>query len=127
MALLLAYLAFTLVFSFVCSVLEAVILSVTPSYVAALKRAGRRTGLLLHRLKEDIDRPLAAILTLNTIANTAGATLVGSQASAVFENRWVGLITGGVVFSVLVFSEIIPKTLGATYWRRMAAPTCRRD
>ena len=122
MALLLAYLAFTLVFSFVCSVLEAVILSVTPSYVAALKRAGRRTGLLLHRLKEDIDRPLAAILTLNTIANTAGAALVGNQASAVFENLWVGLITGGLVFSVLVFSEIIPKTLGATHWRRLAAP-----
>jgi len=123
MALLLIFLAFTLVFSFLCSVLEAVILSVSPSYVAALKRVGRRTGLLLHRLKEDIDRPLAAILTLNTIANTGGATLVGIQAAAVFESLWGGFTTGATTFLVLFFSEIIPKTLGATYWRRLAAPT----
>jgi CBS domain containing-hemolysin-like protein len=122
MTLLLIFLAFTLVFSFLCSVLEAVILTVPPSYVAAMKRVGRRTGHLLHRLKHDIDRPLAAILTLNTVANTAGAALVGNQARAVFESLWVGFTTGGLTFLVLVFSEIIPKTLGATYWRRLAMP-----
>lgn len=122
MTLLAIYMAFTLVFSFLCSVLEAVILSVPSSFVAVLQRAGRRTGRLLHRLKDDIDRPLAAILTLNTIANTAGAALVGNQARAVFDSTRVGITTGVLVFLVLIFSEIIPKTLGATYWRRLATP-----
>ena len=122
MTLLLIFLAFTLVFSFLCSVLEAVILSVTPSYVAAGKRVGRSTGLLLHRLKHDIDRPLAAILTLNTIANTAGASGVGAQAIEVFDSVPLGATMGVLTFLVLIFSEIIPKTLGATYWRRLATP-----
>ena len=85
MTLLLILAAGTLLFSFLCSVLEAVILSVTPSYVAAERRAGRRIGNLLHRLKNDMDRPLAAILTLNTIANTAGASAVGWRAGEVFD------------------------------------------
>ena len=122
MTLLLIFLVFTVVFSFLCSVLEAVILSVTPSYVEAVKRLGRRTGLLLHRLKHDIDRPLAAILTLNTIANTAGASGVGAQARRVFDSVPIGVTMGGLTFLVLIFSEIIPKTLGATYWRRLATP-----
>ena len=122
MTLLLILLVFTLVFSFLCSVLEAVILSVTPSYVAAMSRAERRTGNLLQRLKDDIDRPLAAILTLNTIANTAGATWVGWQAVEVFASVPAGVIAGVLAFLVLVLSEIIPKTLGATNWRRLAVP-----
>ena len=122
MTLLLVFGAFTLSFSFLCSVLEAVILTVPPSYVASIQHTKRRTGRLLHRLKEDIDRPLAAILTLNTIANTAGAALVGNQARAVFESTWVGVTTGVLVLLVLIFSEIIPKTLGATCWRRLVTP-----
>ena len=102
--------------------LEAVILSITPSYVAAMQRAERRTGGLLKRLKDDIDRPLAAILTLNTIANTAGATWVGWQAGEVFASVPAGMIAGVLAFLVLILSEIIPKTLGAKNWRRLAVP-----
>ena len=119
MVLLLGLLAATLGLSFLCSVLEAVILSVTPSYVAALERSGHRVAANLARFKRDTERPLAAILTLNTIANTAGATLVGAQALIVFGNRWVALASAALTLLVLFFSEIIPKTLGATYWRAL--------
>jgi CBS domain containing-hemolysin-like protein len=122
MTLLLILLALTLVLSFLCSVLEAVILSVTPSYVAAMQGTEPRTGNLLQRLKDDIDRPLAAILTLNTIANTSGATWVGWQAGLIFASVHAGVIAGVLAFLVLVFSEIIPKTWGATYWHRLATP-----
>lgn len=122
MTLLLILAAGTLLFSFLCSVLEAVILSVTPSYVAAERRAGRRIGNLLHRLKNDMDRPLAAILTLNTIANTAGASAVGWRAGEVFDSVPVGVVSAVLTLLVLIFSEIIPKTLGATFWRGLAAP-----
>lgn len=122
MALLLILAAGTLTFSFLCSVLEAVILSVTPSYAAAERHAGRRIGSLLDRLKNDMDRPLAAILTLNTIANTAGASAVGWRAGEVFDSVPVGVVSGALTLLVLIFSEIIPKTLGATYWRHLAAP-----
>lgn len=113
----------TLVFSHLCSVLEAVILSITPGFVEARRRVGGRTGLLLHSLKKDIDRPLSAILTLNTIANTAGSSAVGWQAGIVFENLSAGVTSGVLTFLVLIFSEIIPKTLGATNWRRFSTPT----
>ena len=122
MTLLLILAAGTLLFSFLCSVLEAVILSVTPSYVAAERRSGRRIGDLLQRLKNDMDRPLAAILTLNTIANTAGASAVGWRAGEVFDSAPVGVVSAVLTLLVLIFSEIIPKTLGATYWRRLATP-----
>lgn len=122
MTLLLVLVSCTLVFSHLCSVLEAVILSVTPSYVEARKRVGGKTGLLLHRLKKDIDRPLAAILTLNTIANTAGSSAVGWQAGVVFENVSAGVTSAVLTFLVLIFSEIIPKTLGATHWRQLVKP-----
>ncbi len=120
MLFLLILFAATLGLSFLCSILEAVILSVTPTYVAALEKKEPRVGALLARFKRDADRPLAAILALNTIANTAGATGVGAQALAVFGRPWVGIVSALLTLLVLFVSEIIPKTIGATHWRSLA-------
>lgn len=120
MFLLFLYMALALGISFLCSVAEAVLLSVTPSYIAFLEQEGRRTGRILALLKDNIDRPLAAILSLNTIANTAGAAGVGAQAAVVFGNRAVGIVSAILTFLILVFSEIIPKTLGSVYWRGLS-------
>ncbi len=106
--------------SFVCSILEAVLLSITPAFVRAARDAGTKVGIRLHRLKRDVDKPLAAILSLNTIANTIGAAGVGAQAAIVFGNTYVGVISAILTLLILVFSEIIPKTLGALHWRRLA-------
>ena len=120
MLLLILLLAGTLGFSFLCSILEAVILSVTPSYVVAISKTRPPVGHLLARYKRDADRPLAAILALNTIANTAGATGVGAQAAVLFGSGAVGLVSAALTLLVLFLSEIIPKTIGATYWRGLA-------
>lgn len=125
MLLLILLLAGTLGFSFLCSILEAVILSVTPSYVVAVAKRRPRTGHLLARYKRDAERPLAAILALNTIANTAGATGVGAQALALFGSASVGLVSALLTLLVLFLSEIIPKTIGATHWRVLAPPATR--
>ncbi|CAM3330845.1 hemolysin family protein [Rhodothermus bifroesti] len=123
MELLIFYLALALIVSFVCSLLEAVLLSVTPSYIEAHQHT--TTGRLLRRLKQDIDRPLAAILTLNTAAHTAGATGVGAQAVLVFGDAYTGLISAGLTLAILILSEIIPKTLGALYWHVLTPITAR--
>ena len=120
MGLLLLYVALALGVSFLCSIMEAVLLSVTPSYVAALEREGDAIGERLHQMKEDIDRPLSAILSLNTIAHTVGAAGAGAQAAVIFESVPVGVISGVLTLLILIFSEIIPKTLGAVYWRTLA-------
>ncbi len=120
MGLLLFYVALALGVSFLCSIMEAVLLSVTPSYVAALEREGSTVGQRLHEMKEDIDRPLAAILSLNTIAHTVGAAGVGAQAALVFGEAYTGIIAAVLTLLILVVSEIIPKTLGAVYWRTIA-------
>lgn len=125
MLLLILLLAGTLGFSFLCSILEAVILSVTPSYVVAVSKRRPRTGRLLARYKRDADRPLAAILALNTIANTAGATGVGAQALVLFGSASVGVVSAVLTLLVLFVSEIVPKTIGATYWRALAPPATR--
>jgi len=125
MGLLLFYVALALGVSFLCSVMEAVLLSVTPSYVAALEREGSAIGERLHQMKEDIDRPLSAILSLNTIAHTVGATGAGAQGTVVFGEAYAGIIAGVLTLLILVVSEIIPKTLGAVYWRTLAPPTVR--
>ena len=125
MLLLVLLLIGTLGFSFVCSILEAVILSVTPSYVVAITKRRPRTGHLLARFKRDAERPLAAILALNTIANTAGATGVGAQAQVLFGSTSVGIVSALLTLLVLFLSEIIPKTIGATYWRVLAPPATR--
>ena len=125
MSLLLLFIFLAVGVSFACSIMEATLLSVTPQYAAALQREGRPAGHRLARLKEDIDRPLAAILSLNTIANTAGAVGVGVQAEAVLGSSWVGLVSAGLTLLILVCSEIIPKSLGVAHWRRLAPGVSR--
>ena len=119
MTLLIFYVSLALGVSFLCSVMEAVLLSVTPSFVARTEQDRPRLGARLRKLKADIDRPLAAILSLNTIAHTVGAAGAGAQAAAVFGDQFVGVISGVLTLLILVLSEIIPKTLGAVYWRRL--------
>lgn len=120
---LVAVVAVVLAASFLCSVLEAVFLSVTHSHVALMKEQGHKAGPVLERMKQRIDEPIAAILTLNTIAHTFGATAAGAIATEVFGDVWIGVFSAVLTFAVLVFSEIIPKTLGATFWKRLAGPS----
>ncbi len=123
MALLLWILGISLSISSLCSILEAVLLSVTHSYVEVLRDQGSKAGDYLHVMKQKIDEPIAAILTLNTIAHTVGATLGGWQAAIVFGEEWIGVFTGVLTLIILVSSEIIPKTVGATFWKRLGKPS----
>lgn len=125
MTLLVVYVAFALGFSFMCSVLEAVLLSVTPGYIGRLKQDKPALGSRLEKIKGDVDRPLAAILSLNTLANTAGAAGAGAQAQVVFGSEILALASAILTLLVLVISEIIPKTLGAVYWRQLAPAMTR--
>jgi len=120
MSLLITFVLLAVIVSFVCSISEAVMLSVTPAYVTLLVQQGKKSGSQLARLHADIRKPLSAILTLNTIANTVGAAGVGAQAAVVFGSTYVGVASGALTLLILVFSEIIPKTLGAHYWRQLA-------
>ena len=125
MALLIFYVALALGVSFLCSILEAVLLSVSPSYVAGMAQEGTKVGKTLERLKEDVDRPLAAILSLNTIAHTVGAAGAGAQAAVVFGSAALGVASAILTFLMLVVSEIIPKTVGALYWRSLTPVVVR--
>lgn len=109
--------------SFVCSLLEAVILSVTPTYIAMAIKQGKRYGQILDQLKSQVDRPLAAILTFNTISHTVGAAGVGAEVHKLYGDSAVTIASGIFTFVVLVFSEIVPKTLGAVNWKKLA-PVC---
>jgi CBS domain containing-hemolysin-like protein len=120
MPLLILYFSLALGVSFLCSLLEAVILSVSRAYIESKVREGHKYGVMLKHLKKRINRPLSAILTLNTIANTVGAAGVGAQALHEFGSGAVAIVSAILTFCILVFSEIIPKTLGATYWRQLA-------
>jgi len=123
MLLLGFYLFIALFFSFLCSIAEAVLLSVSWVYIALLEEKGNKSGIILRKLKEDINKPLSAILTLNTIAHTVGAAGVGAQATLALGNVSLGVISAVLTFLILVFSEIIPKTLGASYWKVLAPAT----
>lgn len=123
MALLVFYFSLAIGVSFVCSILEAVLLSLSPSFISAAQSSRVRAGRLLERLKSNVDRPLAAILSLNTMAHTFGAAGVGAQAQVVFENVAVSVISAVLTLAILVISEIIPKTLGAVHWRILAFPS----
>lgn len=128
MGLLIFYLLLALVVSFICSVLEAVLLSTPVSFIAMKEQEGAANAQLMMSMKKDADRPLAAILSFNTIAHTVGAAGVGAQASIVFENVPVGVISAILTILILVLSEIIPKTIGSYYWRHLAmsaAPVIR--
>jgi CBS domain containing-hemolysin-like protein len=123
MSLLIFYLTLAIAVSFLCSLLEAVILSVSPAYIAVLEKDKHKRGPLLRDLKENIDRPLAAILTLNTIAHTIGAAGVGAQVLLIFGNDVLAVSSAVLTFIILVFSEIIPKTIGAVHAKTLA-PFC---
>ncbi|HFQ4931014.1 CNNM domain-containing protein [Vibrio vulnificus] len=120
MLLLTIYISIAIGVSFICSVLEAVLLSISPSYIAQLRQQEHPAAAQLTKLKADIDRPLASILTLNTIAHTIGAATAGAQAAVVFGSEWLGVFSGALTLGILVLSEIVPKTIGATYWRQLA-------
>lgn len=130
---LIVFFVLSIGFSFLCSMLEAVLLSITPTFVQSEVSKKTRTGLLLSKFKNDIDRPLSAILTLNTIAHTVGAIGVGAMAGKIFGETELNLglfhlsaeavIATVMTLAILVLSEIIPKTLGANNWRAYAAPT----
>lgn len=129
MALIL-FAALSIIFSFLCSIWEAVLLSISPSYVNRQLQEGTHTGKQLNEFKKDIDKPLSAILTLNTIAHTVGAIGVGAQAGAMFGSKSINLMGIGVSYesiiatlmtlAILFASEIIPKTIGANNWKSLA-------
>lgn len=124
MTTLLVVIGLALIISFACSVLEAVLLSTSHSFIAVLRERGDRAGALLTDMRESIDQPIAAILTLNTIGNTMGAAVGGGLALRLFGPKWgIALFSALLTLAVLMFSEILPKTLGARYWRRLAKPT----
>ena len=124
--LLVVYVLLALVFSFLCSVAEAVLLSITPAFIAGMKNTNPKLAALLKQLKQDnVDRSLAAILTLNTIAHTVGAIGSGAKATIVFGSAWFGLFSAIMTLLILFLSEIIPKTIGAVYWRSLAGLMAR--
>jgi CBS domain containing-hemolysin-like protein len=118
---LLIYVAIALGFSFLCSILEAVLLSVSVSHIEVLIGKGDRAGLLMEKHKSNIERPISAILTLNTIAHTVGAAGAGAQAAAIYGSQFIGIISAILTLLILFFSEIIPKTLGAVYWKQLTS------
>ncbi len=126
MSALIFWATISIFFSFLCSILEAVLLSVTPTFINVKKQEGKEYAATLEELKKDVDKPLIAILTLNTIAHTLGAMMVGIEAESLpYKIELWGINTVGVVsaimtFLILVASEIIPKTIGATYWKGLA-------
>ena len=126
MTLLLVYATVSIFFSFLCSILEAVLLSVSGTFINLKKKEGHSYALVLEGLKKDVDKPLIAILTLNTIAHTVGAILVGVQAEQLpYKIEFLGINIVGIVSAImtlliLVVSEIIPKTIGASYWKQLA-------
>lgn len=120
MTLLLIYLFTALFISFLCSIMEAVLLSTPLSYLKTQAEMGNTSALGMIQLKEDIEKPLSAILSLNTIAHTVGAAGVGAQATIVFGEAYFGWVSAALTFLILVFTEIIPKTLGANYSRELA-------
>ena len=125
MTILIFYLLLAIVVSFLCSILEASLLSFTPSYIESLSEERPELSQDLRKLKDNVDQPLAAILSLNTIAHTVGAAGVGAQAAVVFNDVSTGVISGILTLLILVFSEIIPKTLGARYWRQLSFFTAK--
>ncbi|MEX2595179.1 MAG: hemolysin family protein [Anditalea sp.] len=120
MTLLIVYFSLAIAVSFLCSLLEAALLSVTPSYIVSEEEKGKTYATQLKGLKTNIDKPLASILSYNTIAHTVGAAGVGAQAVAVFGEEYFGVISAVLTIAILVFSEIIPKSMGARYWRQIA-------
>lgn len=122
MFLLFFYLLLALLISFLCSIMEAALLSVSSSFISMKEEEGAKNVTNLKEMKNEIDRPLSAILSLNTIAHTVGAAGVGAQATHVFGEAYFGVVSVILTILILVFSEIIPKILGASYWRVLILP-----
>jgi len=120
MALLLIYLGIALLFSFLCSILEAALLSTTPIFIKVKLQEGRKYATRLDHYKKNIDLPLSAILTLNTFAHTIGAAGVGSQVQEIWGNEYLAIASIILTLIILIGSEIIPKTLGALYWKELS-------
>lgn len=131
MSALIFWATISIFFSFLCSILEAVLLCVTPTFINVKKQEGKDYAFALESLKKDVDKPLIAILTLNTIAHTLGAMMVGIEAEnlpykiELFGINTVGIVSAIMTFLILVASEIIPKTIGATYWKSLANFTAK--
>ena len=124
MTLLIIYLSIAIFISFICSMLEAVLLSSTNSYVESLSKDHNENLVnKIKRLKADIDKPISSILTVNTFAHTMGAAGVGAQAQIVFGNEWQTLVAFIVTLLILYFSEIMPKTFGVLYWKKLLIPS----
>ena len=121
MLMLIIFAASAILVSFLCSILEATLLSITPSFIAQLKDNNPKLYVKLNDIKQNMDSPLASILTLNTIANTIGAAGVGAQVTALFGQAYLGIASGLMTLSILIVSEILPKSIGAKYWRQLAA------
>lgn len=120
MTLLITYIALALGVSFVCSLLEATLLTISPAYISSAKQNGRKWAVRMEILKTDIDRPLSAILTLNTIAHTMGAAGAGAEYARISGNVGEAIFAAGLTLAILVFTEIIPKTIGATFANQLA-------
>ncbi len=142
MGLLIFIAVISIFFSFICSILEAVLLSITPTFINLKKKENKAYAYTLEKLKKDVDKPLIAILTLNTLAHTVGAILVGVQAKVAYtelfgsvqrtvlgvkftEDVMVGVVSAVMTVLILVASEIIPKTIGATFWKQLANFTAK--
>lgn len=125
MSLLLLFLCFALGFSFLCSILEATLMSTPLSYITMREEEGYRPAVKFKQFKQESSRPIAAILSLNTIANTIGAAGVGRQATILFGSEWFGLVSAITTVLVLIFAEIIPKTIGTNYWKSLMGFTTR--
>jgi len=123
MTTLISILGTTLTISFVCSILEAVFLSITHSHIAVMQEEGHWAGHWFAQAQQKIDEPIAAILTLNTIAHTVGAAMGGAVAAEVFGSAWIGVFSAILTFVILLFTEIVPKTVGASYWKVLAVPS----
>ena len=110
--------------SFLCSVMEAALLSITPSYIAQLEEKSPKWYKKVSELKQNIDTPLAAILTLNTIAHTVGAAGVGAEVANMYGQAYLGVASGVMTIAILVLSEILPKSIGAKYWKKLIPTMC---
>lgn len=120
MDLLILFFLLAVGISFLCSILESVLLSINMPFVSVLERESPKTGALLRDHKENINKSIASILILNTVANTLGAAAVGAQAENVYGHEAVFYVSAILTFAILFFSEIIPKTIGAVYWKQLA-------
>ena len=124
LTMLIVYTSLAIGVSFLCSLLEAVLLSMSHSHVSILEKSGSKSGVLWSKLKtDDAVKPLTAILTLNTIAHTMGAAGVGAEVQSIWDESWLTVASVILTIAVLIFSEIIPKTLGSVYWKQLATPS----